>query len=486
MNHMTRWQLPSRADIGPTPWGWLGLLTLLALALRVIGLDSGLWYDEIITLVESVRSPLGTILTVFPGNNQHTFFSVLAHLSVGAFGEHAWSLRLPAMVIGVATVPMLFFFAREFVGRTEALLTSLLLAVAYHHVWFSQNARGYSALAFLTVMSSWLLLRGLRRGKTIDWVWYAVAAALGVYTHLTMVFLVVSHFILCLMSLGLPVDRERRQTWQLPLIGFVLSALFTLLLYAPVLLEVQQFFVEEPSPQGVATPRWALLELLRGLNIGVGTGVAAAIGGALLALGLWSYLRQSLFILGLFLLPGAVTVAATVALGRPIFPRFVFFLVGFGLLIVVRGALTAGRLLSRTSANAPGRVPAMGVALVLAMVASSLVALIPNYRYPKQDFEGAMRFVDERRADGEPVFTAGLTTEIYRDYHGRTWDAVESLDELQAVRARGRRVWGLYTMEGYIALSAPDMMRTIRAECKVEGVFRGTVGGGDVTVCAFP
>jgi mannosyltransferase len=486
VTRVTRGQLPAAPTTGPTPWGWLGLFTLLALVLRVVGLDGGLWYDEIITLVESVRSPLGRILTVFPGNNQHTFFSVLANLSVGAFGEHAWSLRLPAMLIGVATVPMLFFFAREFVGRTEALLASLLLAVAYHHVWFSQNARGYSALAFLTLMSSWLLLRGLRRGRIADWAWYAVAAALGVYTHLTMVFLVVSHFILCLMPLGLPVDRERLQRWRLPIIGFGLSALFTLLLYAPVLLEVQQFFVDTPSPQGVATPRWALLELLRGLNIGVGTGVAASIGGALLALGLWSYLKQSLFILGLFLLPGVVTVVATVALGRPIFPRFVFFLVGFGLLIVVRGALTAGSLLSRTPADAHGRAAALGVALVLAMVASSLVALVPNYRYPKQDFEGALRFVEERRADGEPIFTSGLTTEIYRDYHGRRWEVVESLEELQAVRARGRRVWGLYTMEGYIAISAPDLMRAIRTECKVEGVFRGTVGGGDVTVCAFP
>lgn len=474
------------ADAGPTPWGWLALLTLLALGLRVIGLDGGLWYDEIRTLLDSVRSPLGTILTVFPGNNQHTLFSVLAHLSIGLFGEHAWSLRLPAMLIGVATVPMLYFFARGLVGRNEALLASLLLAVAYHHVWFSQNARGYSLLAFLTLLSSWLLLRGLRRGRAGDWVWYAVAAALGVYTHLTMVFLVVSHAILCLMPLGLPIDRESLRRWRLPATGFGLSAFFTLLLYAPVLLEVQQFFVDRPSPMLVATPKWAFLELLRGLNIGAGTGVAALVGGALFGLGLWSYFKQSPFILALFLLPGVVTVAAAVWLKRPIFPRFLFFLVGFALLILVRGALTAGRLVSRMPADQRARVPAAGLALVVAMAASSLAALIPDYRYPKQDFEGAMRFVESRRADGEPIVTAGLATAVYRDYHGRHWDAVKSLDELQAVRARGRRVWGLYTLEDYIAISAPDLMQAIRAECKVEGVFRGTVGNGDVTVCAFP
>ena len=471
---------------GPTPWVWLALITLLALVLRTIGLDGGLWYDEIRTLTVSVRLPLYKILTEFPSNNQHTLFSLLAHLSVGVFGEHAWSLRLPAMLIGVATVPMLFFFAREFVGRTEALLACLLLAVAYHHVWFSQNARGYSALAFLTLVSSWLMLRGLRRGRAGDWVWYAVAAALGVYTHLTMVFLVISHALLCAIPLGLPLDRERLRRWRLPAMGFALSAFLTLLLYAPVLLEVQQFFGDRPSPMLVATPKWAFLELLRGLNVGVGIGVAAFVGGVLVILGLWSYRRQSLFILGLFLLPGVVTVAAAVGLKRPIFPRFLFFLVGFALLIVVRGALTAGRMLSRIPAEQRSRVSAAGFALVLVMAASSLAALIPDYRYPKQDFEGAMRYVESRRAEGEPIVTAGVAILVYRDYHRRDWEGVKSLEELQAVRARRRRVWVLYTLEGYIESGAPDLMRTIRAECKVERVFLGTLGKGDVTVCAFP
>src|SRR5438034_884751 len=81
-------------------------------------------------------------------------FARLAHVSIAALGDQAWSLRLPATLFGVVTIPALYFLAREFAGRTEALFGCLLLTVSYHHVWFSQNARGYTLLAFLAVLST--------------------------------------------------------------------------------------------------------------------------------------------------------------------------------------------------------------------------------------------------------------------------------------------------------------------------------------------
>jgi mannosyltransferase len=484
----------SRADPieQPTPWLWLAIMTALAVVLRAIGLNGGLWWDEINTLVASVRVPLRQIVTVFPDNNQHTLYSVLAHLSIQTFGDHIWALRLPAMVLGSATVPALYFFAREFVGRTEALLATLLLAVAYHHVWFSQNARGYTALAFLTIASSWLLLRGLRREKASDFVLYAIVAALGVYAHLTMVFLVVSHAILCAIPLGLPgPGAERWRRWRLPAMGFALAAVFTLLLYSPMLLDVQRFFVKKPSPAEVATPKWAVGAMLRGLQIGVGSLVGVLVAAAMLLTGLVSYFKQSRFLAGLFVLPGVITVAAAIALHRPIFPRFLFFLVGFAILIIVRGGLEVGRILGRqlstvavTSRIATRLgVPPLGFAMVLLMAALSVAALPLNYRYPKQDYEGAMHFVEAQDAPGEPIVTVGAADYPYREYFHRPWQAIGSLAQLDSLRASGRRIWVLYTLKRYVERETPDIMNALRTECVVKGVFRGTVGDGEVTVC---
>ncbi|HJR35177.1 MAG TPA: glycosyltransferase family 39 protein [Gemmatimonadales bacterium] len=475
------------AEEESTPWLALALVTALAGALRLIGLDSELWYDEILTVLESVRLPLSRIVTVFPGDNQHTFFSLLAHLSVGVFGEHPWSLRLPSVLLGVATVPLLYVFAREFVGRTEALLASLLLAVAYHHVWFSQSARGYAALAFFALLSSWLLLRGMRRRKPADWVWYGVAAALGVYTHLTMIFLVLSHALLCLTPLVPPrVERKQPRPWRLLILGFGLAAGFTLLLFAPVLLEVGQAVAGDSAPMASATPRWAARELWRGLQIGLGSGLAVLAGAALFLIGLWSYFRQSRFVVGMFLLPGVLTLAAAIALQRPVRPRFLFFLAGFALLIVVRGALELGRWLAHKRSPRPAEAPVAGLVLVGMMVLLSAAAVVVNSRYPKQAFEAAMRYVEAERSEGEPVTTAGGARYPYRRYYRRPWESLESLEELQTIRAGGNRVWVVYTLKAYIANRTPDLLRTLSTECTAARVFRGTVGDGDITVCTAP
>ncbi len=44
----------------------------------------------------------------------------------------------------------------------------------------------------------------------------------------------------------------------------------------------------------------------------------------------------------------------------------------------------------------------------------------------------------------------------------------------------------LYTLADYLKASAPQLMQTLRDDCHVEAVFRGTVANGDVTVCVLP
>jgi len=94
---------PRREDGRPDlTVAWLAAITVLALAVRLVNLDSGLWSDEIDSLVSSFRPPLAEIVTVFPRDNRHPFYSVLAHLAILVFGEHNWVIRLPAVLFGTA------------------------------------------------------------------------------------------------------------------------------------------------------------------------------------------------------------------------------------------------------------------------------------------------------------------------------------------------------------------------------------------------
>jgi hypothetical protein len=59
------------------------------------------------------------------------------------------------------------------------------LEVSYHHVWFSQNARGYTGLLFFGLLATWLLVRALRQPTARVWLGFGLCLALSMYIHLT-------------------------------------------------------------------------------------------------------------------------------------------------------------------------------------------------------------------------------------------------------------------------------------------------------------
>ena len=109
---------------------------------------------------------VGELLRTFSSPNQHLMNSLLMRVSVAALGEHDWTIRLPAVLFGIATVPALYWLARPIMKGWQALAVAFLTAVSYHHIWFSQNARGYSAYLLFCVLATgalWRLIETPRR-----------------------------------------------------------------------------------------------------------------------------------------------------------------------------------------------------------------------------------------------------------------------------------------------------------------------------------
>ena len=498
------------------PWHVVGALTVVAAIVRLVGLDAGLWVDEIYSLLDSFRPPLSTVLTVYPGDTQHPLYSVLANISHSVFGESAWSVRLPAMMFGVASVPLLYALGERVAGDREALLASGLLAVSYHHVWFSQNARGYTMLAFWALLSTYLLYRGLREGDRRLLVAYGVSIGLGVFTHLTMVFMVAAQALTALTwtfwnrsrghsdrgsadafvdaSAEASVDgvanasSDGRASPFDALLGLGVGVVVGALLYAPIFLQVLDFFINKPSQlEGISTPTWALFEALRVLRVGLGAWIGLLVGAALFGAGALSYTRRDGLALALFVLPGAVTLVGALAARGTMYPRFYFFLIGFAFLIAVRGAVVVGGFIVRRLGGdrQDERGLATGTLLAVLMVLVSVASLRANYAAPKQDFGGALDYVEREASGSDLVATVGVTTLPYAELYGREFHEVNDPESLAALRSGGRRVWLLYTFERYIEASQAGLMNTIRAECGDARVFPGTVGGGSITVCSF-
>jgi hypothetical protein len=244
-----------------------------------------------------------------------------------------------------------------------------------------------------------------------------------------------------------------------------LSALFTLILYGQILGQVLDFFLHRPSKMvGVSTPGWALQEAIRVLQQGFG-GVALGLflGGAVFCLGLWRYWRSNPLALALFVLPAIVMVAGALTARGTMYPRFFFSLAGFAVLIAVRGA----------------RLPLV----VGVMIALSAVSLYFNYRYPKQDFAGALAYVESTAAPEDEIVTAGIAHWPYERYFDRKWGRLDKAEQVPDLRSGGRTVWVVYTFPRYIQAATPDVAKVIDEECKDRQRFPGTLGGGDLFVC---
>ncbi len=470
------------------PWWTVLVLAAAGLIARLIGLGGGLWIDEIYSLLDSFRPPLATVLTEFPGDTQHPLYSVLANLSRSLLGESAWSIRLPAVVFGVASIPLLYVLGERVAGARHGLLASALLAFSYHHVWFSQNARGYTMLAFWAILSTYLLYRGLREGGRRRFLQYGLVIGLGVFTHLTMAFLVAAQALVAMVWTLRHRGEEGVGRSSDALLGLAVGVVTGALLYAPVFTQVVDFFLNQPSRlEGVSTPTWALLEALRVLRIGTGAWIGLLAGALVFGLGLWRYARRDALALALFVLPGVVTLGGALLARGTMYPRFYFFLIGFAFLIAVQGALVLGEYV--TSRVGGGRLSerslAVGTAFVIAMIVVSAASLRANYAAPKQDFGAALTYVEATAGAADVIATVGVTTLPYERFYGRSFAEITGADSLEELRAGGGRVWVLYTFERYIDAFDQELARVLRTDCETSRVFPATVGGGAITVCSF-
>lgn len=462
-----------------TAWALVALLGI-GLGLRLYHLGPGLWYDEIETLVEYVRSPLGRIITDYHSTNQHPLYSVLAHFSIATLGESGAALRLPAALLGTASLWAYYQFAARVGDRREALLGAALLTVSYHHVWFSQNARGYSGLLLLTLLATLAFLRLLRE-ETTGWgsvAVYGVSSALAVYIHPTAVLLSLSHA-LVLAWVWWAERRTRPRLGIRPGAGILLAAGLTLLLYAPVLSQLVSTLAGR-NPHAAQTdwqsPLWFVLESARGLAAGLPGGwIGVAAGVLVMTAGLIGLWRQSPTLCALCVLPGLLTAAILLVVKQNLWPRFFFFSAGFAVLIAIRGGFGLARLLF----GERGRVLATGGA-ILAILASALT--LPRAWGPKQDFLGAERFVDQARSADDAVVTVDLTEYPYLRWRQRDWAAAKSLVELERIEQQHRRTWLVYTFPVRLAVVQPEIWQRLAVQYDTAAVFPGTVGGGAVVV----
>jgi len=152
-----------------TPYVWLALITLLAAVLRFYKLGEwSFWIDEIYTINHATAhfsTPDLILAHIPPFRNWIPVSVIMTAVALNTWGVSEWSARLASVLIGVISIPILFFPTRKMFGNGVALIAMLLLAVSPWHLYWSQNARFYTSLLLFYSLTLTVFYFGLERNK---------------------------------------------------------------------------------------------------------------------------------------------------------------------------------------------------------------------------------------------------------------------------------------------------------------------------------
>jgi mannosyltransferase len=227
------------------PWRILGTILVLATALRIFHLGAqSFWLDEAYSALIARRTWI-EIINSTAQDTQTPLHYFLLHLFLG-LNDSDVSARLLSAIFGVLAIPLLHGLATRLFNEKIGMLSALLLAVNPFHVFYSQEARMYSLLGFLSLLAIFFFWRAWQEGKASDWLGFSLSAAAALHTHI-MAFLV----LVALGIFGLLDWHRAKARWGAWIASMGLIALLFLpwLLYLPgqIARVANGFWVETPS-----------------------------------------------------------------------------------------------------------------------------------------------------------------------------------------------------------------------------------------------
>lgn len=464
---------------------WLVLAALIGLAalLRFDKLDGQLWLDEVSALSGSYRNSFWQILTVFPGHFPHPLYEQLAHGSLVSFGESPFAIRLPAAIFGVASIFMYYRLSRRLSGEGEALFGAGLLAVSYHHIYFSQNARGYTLYLFLALAATDLLLSLLKKMRWRTALAYVVVAALAAYSQTAGVTLAPGQLLVALTVVSSRPKSERANlptAWHLIAMS-VLTTLLILLLYAPIIsgsLEYTSSVAGDEAPVARSTRIFDMItEAVHGLVPAFSNGVILALVAVVCAIGAWDLLRRRRAELAMLIVPILMSIIGMVALGSALHSRYFLLALIVAYLLGTRGLVIIAQKilpLSRVAWAAP--------ALGTATVAVAALPLLSYFSMPRQDFLGALHEVRAAARPGDRMMAADLAAHVYQKYYAPDFGSVENLADLLREEASGQAVWVITTFEQIEAKRRPDLLAHLHGQYQLARVLPASTGDGEMRI----
>lgn len=409
-------------------------ILVLALLLRVVSLaDHSLWYDEAF----SVLFAQNDVATMLEGTVNAVEHPLLYYLTLNGwmdvFGTSTAAVRSLSLVLGVLTVALVYAVTKQlFDDRRTAYVAALLTALMPFHVLYSQEARMYSLLAFLLLLSTGSFVRAYPRLRSdaadtegrAAWGWWAlfgVFSGLALHTQ--------QHAAFYLLALGLiPLAQRHWREFR----GVVLGGVLALVIFAPWLLNLpaqlaslnENYWIPQPS---LAAPLFTLRVFLGGALEVDSTQSLMLFGGALL-LSLFLLLQIAFYSRRMRYRRQSDRRPVYVVLWLFVGPLVLLWLFSQFVPIYLDRAMIASALMlyvllawlfTRSQTPRPIAFVLMGLCAVMIVMGDAAVYRLNSFPYsPVQEM---IAYLDEHAQDGDVILhmnkLTALPAQVYGSHH---------------------------------------------------------------------
>ncbi len=176
---------------------WLTLLVLIAAGTTVRFLylaHKPFWFDECFS-VEVARIGFGNFLHLLWWREANMSLYYLLLRIWLQLGQSEFFIRSLSVLISAATIPAIYWLARQLYDRRVGLMAAALATFNAYSVRYAQEARSYALFLLLATLSSGFLIAFARAPSRRQWRGYVIVSVLAVYAHLYALLLLAVHWL---------------------------------------------------------------------------------------------------------------------------------------------------------------------------------------------------------------------------------------------------------------------------------------------------
>jgi uncharacterized membrane protein len=164
-------------------WLYFFVVVVINFVFKIVFLDlSSFWFDEIVS-VESASLDFGHIKHVSEWDNNPPFYYYCLSVWIKVFNDSEYWVRLLSVIFSSISAGVVFLIANKHFNKVTAIASSFLFLSSNFLYFYSHEARAYSLVLLLVLVSSQLFLTFKNKN---DWLYVTLLGLVNfliVYTH---------------------------------------------------------------------------------------------------------------------------------------------------------------------------------------------------------------------------------------------------------------------------------------------------------------